>query len=113
MPDHSGKRQLDALGLAGRLTSMPNQALRVLHIDSARDYRGGQNQVRALMAGLRSVPNLSQTLVARPGSRLVDDALDLGVDTRSIHWGGAMVEGTLRCYAQVAHRSQSSALTAA
>lgn len=69
---------------------MPIKPFHVLHIDSAREYRGGQNQVRTLMAGLQHVPHLRQTLVARRGSRLSHEALDLGVEVRSVRWGGAV-----------------------
>ena len=69
---------------------MSNQPLHVLHVDSAREYRGGQNQVRALVAGLKGVPNLSQTVVVRRDSRLAHETTDLGIDTRSVRWAGAM-----------------------
>ena len=69
---------------------MSNQTLHVLHVDSAREYRGGQTQVRLLMAGLRHVPNLRQTLVARHGSRLSQSARNIGVDMRSVRWAGAV-----------------------
>ncbi len=62
----------------------------VLHVDSAREYRGGQNQVRALMAGLGGVTGLRQTLFASRGSRLAREATDVGVDVRSFRWGAAV-----------------------
>ena len=90
IPDPSGKRLVAALGLVGRLSTMPNQAFQVLHIDSAREYRGGQNQVRTLMAGLSDVPHLRQTLIARRQSKLSDEAANLGVDVRQVRWGSAV-----------------------
>ena len=99
---------------------MSIEPLRVLHIDSAREYRGGQNQVRALMAGLRHVPHLHQTLVAGRGSRLSQEALDLGVDVRPVRWGGAVdaaaLAGLVRALGDgwdVVHAHDSHALQSA
>lgn len=69
---------------------MSIRPLRVLHVDSAREYRGGQNQVRALIAGLGDVSSLGQTLFTSRGSRLAREATDLGADVRSVRWGPAV-----------------------
>lgn len=64
--------------------------LTVLHVDSAREYRGGQNQVRLLMAGLTRRRDIRQALVARAESRLVREAADLGVRVHPTPWRGAV-----------------------
>jgi glycosyltransferase involved in cell wall biosynthesis len=71
---------------AGKFTPMSTQPFRVLHIDSAREYRGGQNQVRTLMAGLIRRPHMHHALVASRGSRLADVAGESGVDVRPVRW---------------------------
>lgn len=62
----------------------------VLHVDSAREYRGGQNQVRLLMKGLAEERSVRQALIARAGSRLSWEADALGIDVRSVPWGPAV-----------------------
>lgn len=47
--------------------------MRILHIDSGRELRGGQHQVLLLMAGLRE-RGIQQTLLARKGSPLLEEA---------------------------------------
>lgn len=96
---------------------MSNQPLHVLHVDSAREYRGGQNQVRALVAGLRSVPRLSQTVVVRRDSRLARETMNLGIDTRPVRWGGAVdteailgLVGVLRERCDLIHAHDSHSL---
>ncbi len=64
--------------------------LSVLHVDSAREYRGGQNQARLLMKGLAGRRGVRQALIARAGSRLVQEARALGVDVRPVRWGPAV-----------------------
>lgn len=63
--------------------------LTVLHVDSAREYRGGQNQARLLMAGLARRTNVRQSLIAHASSRLAREAADLGVDVRGVPWRAA------------------------
>ncbi|MEJ2483101.1 MAG: glycosyltransferase [Gemmatimonadota bacterium] len=60
--------------------------LHVLHVDSAGEYRGGQNQVRLLMKELAALGAVRQGLVARSGSRLVREAASLGVEIRPVPW---------------------------
>ena len=64
--------------------------LRVLHIDSASEYRGGQNQARLLIRALRETTDLRQGLVASRGSRLVEEAASLGIDVRPVAWQAAI-----------------------
>lgn len=68
---------------------MSTRHFRVLHIDSAREYRGGQNQVRTLMAGLALYPRVRQSLAARRGSRLAGEAADMGLEVRPVRWSAA------------------------
>jgi glycosyltransferase involved in cell wall biosynthesis len=63
--------------------------LTVLHVDSAREYRGGQNQARLLMAGLTGRTDVRQALVAGATSRLAGEARDLGVRVHATRWRGA------------------------
>lgn len=64
--------------------------LTVLHVDSAREYRGGQNQARLLMEGLTGRSNIRQALIARAESRLAAEAADLGVRVHPTPWRGAV-----------------------
>ena len=64
--------------------------LTVLHVDSAREYRGGQNQARLLMAGLAGRGSVRQALIARAESRLAAEAADLGVRVHPTPWRGAV-----------------------
>lgn len=74
---------------------MTPSPLTVLHVDSAREYRGGQNQARLLMAGLAGRGDIRQALVARAGSRLAREAADLGVRVHPTLWRGAVDHGAL------------------
>jgi glycosyltransferase involved in cell wall biosynthesis len=60
--------------------------LSVLHVDSAGEYRGGQNQARLLMKELRAFGGIRQGLVARSDSRLISEAGELGVDLHPVAW---------------------------
>jgi glycosyltransferase involved in cell wall biosynthesis len=53
--------------------------LRVLHVDTGREWRGGQNQVFGLLRALRDEPGLEQILCAPPGSPLIARATEIGV----------------------------------
>jgi len=64
--------------------------LRVLHIDSASEYRGGQNQARLLIRALREATDLQQGLVASRGSRLTEEAARLGIEVRPVAWQAAI-----------------------
>lgn len=61
--------------------------VRVLHVDSAREWRGGQNQVRLLAARLRERGDVVQAVAGRAGSRLLSEAAELEVPTLPLPWG--------------------------
>jgi len=69
---------------------MISSPLTVLHVDSAREYRGGQNQARLLMAGLAATGSIRQALVARASSRLAREAADLDVQVHPTPWRAAV-----------------------
>jgi glycosyltransferase involved in cell wall biosynthesis len=60
--------------------------VRVLHVDSGREFRGGQNQVRLLARELAREPGVEQRLVTRRGSELARRATAEGVAVREIPW---------------------------
>ena len=61
--------------------------MRVLHVDSGREFRGGQNQVRLLVRGLTRQGDVEQRLVTKRGSELAQRAAaDEGVSVRGIPW---------------------------
>ena len=60
--------------------------LRVLHVDSAREWRGGQNQARLLARELAGVDGVEQAMLARRGSRLAREARALGLETIGVPW---------------------------
>lgn len=70
--------------------------LTVLHVDSAREYRGGQNQARLLMAGLSGRAGVRQALVAGATSRLAREAGELGVRVYATPWRDAFDYRALR-----------------
>ncbi|MBN1868563.1 glycosyltransferase [Candidatus Sumerlaeota bacterium] len=57
----------------------PPENLRVLHLDTGRSWRGGQNQVLSLCRGLHDA-GIAQWLVAQPGSALSRRAAEAGID---------------------------------
>jgi len=61
--------------------------VRVLHVDSGREFRGGQNQVRLLARELARESSVEQRLVTRRGSELARRATAEGVAVREIPWG--------------------------
>lgn len=64
--------------------------LRVLHVDAAREWRGGQNQVRLLAGRLRGRAGVEQAVAGRAGSRLLAEAAELGVATVPLPWRPAL-----------------------
>lgn len=60
--------------------------LRVLHVDSAREWRGGQNQVRLLVGRLDGREGVEQTVAARRGSRLLAEARAAGAEAVPLAW---------------------------
>jgi len=65
----------------------PSPPLRVLHVDSGREYRGGQNQVRLLARALARESDVEQRLVTKRGSELARRAAATGVAVREAPWG--------------------------
>jgi len=57
--------------------------MKVLHLDSGREMRGGQWQALRLVEGLRR-EDVDATLLARAGSPLAAKARDLGLDVRPL-----------------------------
>lgn len=64
--------------------------VRVLHVDSAREWRGGQNQVRLLARELEGRAGVDQALAGRAGSRLLEAAAGAGVETLPLDWSPAL-----------------------
>lgn len=60
--------------------------MRVLHVDSGRDYRGGQDQVRLLARELARTEGLEQRLVTRQGSELARRTAAEGLTVREVPW---------------------------
>ena len=60
--------------------------MRVLHVDSGREFRGGQNQVRLLARELARESGVEQRLVTRRGSELARRARAEGVAVREVPW---------------------------
>ena len=61
--------------------------MRVLHVDSGREYRGGQDQARLLARELARAPALEQRLLTRRDSELAHRAAADGVAVRGVSWG--------------------------
>jgi len=57
--------------------------MRILHLDTGREMRGGQRQVLLLMRGLRDA-GVEQLLLARAGAPLLDEARAAGFAARPI-----------------------------
>lgn len=64
--------------------------MRVLHVDSARERRGGQGQVRLPAARLRDREGLEQAVAGRAGSRLLETAGAEGISTLPLPWRAAL-----------------------
>jgi L-malate glycosyltransferase len=64
--------------------------VRVLHLDSGREYRGGQDQVRLLARELRHVDGLEQRLATRRDSELARRAAAEGVAVRPLPWAAGL-----------------------
>lgn len=58
--------------------------MKIAHINLAKGIRGGENQTLALINGLKTAPNLQQTLVCRKGSDLEKRAVADGIETLSV-----------------------------
>jgi len=60
--------------------------VRVLHVDSGREYRGGQDQVRLLARELAREPDVEQRLVTKRGSELARRTAAYGITVREVPW---------------------------
>lgn len=60
--------------------------MRVLQVDSGREWRGGQNQVRLLCRELGRDAEIEQVLVTRLGSELAQRAADGGTTVQPSAW---------------------------
>jgi glycosyltransferase involved in cell wall biosynthesis len=61
--------------------------VRILHVDSGREFRGGQDQARLLARELGREPEIEQRLVTRRGSELARRAAADGTAVRAVPWG--------------------------
>jgi glycosyltransferase involved in cell wall biosynthesis len=61
--------------------------LRVLQVDSGREYRGGQDQARLLARELVGERGLEQRFVTKRGSELARRAAGAAVPVRAVPWG--------------------------
>lgn len=61
--------------------------MRVLQVDSGREWRGGQNQVRLLCRELAREPAVEQVLVTKRGSELAQRAAADGTAVSETPWG--------------------------
>jgi glycosyltransferase involved in cell wall biosynthesis len=64
--------------------------VRILHVDSGREYRGGQNQVRLLTRELARVRGVEQRVVTQRGSELARRIAAHGVELRGVPWGPSL-----------------------
>ena len=60
--------------------------MRVLQVDSGREWRGGQNQVWLLCRELDREPDVEQVLVTRQGSELARRAAADGTTVQGVRW---------------------------
>jgi glycosyltransferase involved in cell wall biosynthesis len=59
---------------------------KIVHVNVARNYRGGERQTELLIRGLASC-NVRQALVARRGGELARRVRDVGVEVREVRGG--------------------------
>lgn len=60
--------------------------MRVLHVDSGREYRGGQDQVRLLARELAREPDVEQRVVTKRASELARRTAADGITVREVPW---------------------------
>ena len=65
------------------------RALRVLHVDTAREWRGGQRQLLLLAAGLRDA-GIEPLVVAQPASPLLHRLKSVGIASASFPMRSAL-----------------------
>ncbi|HID96146.1 MAG TPA: glycosyltransferase [Candidatus Latescibacteria bacterium] len=63
--------------------------MRILHVDSARTWRGGENQVLLLSSGLQERGH-KVSIACPPGSVLARRAADAGIDTKRLPMRGEL-----------------------
>jgi glycosyltransferase involved in cell wall biosynthesis len=68
---------------------------KIVHINTARGYRGGERQTELLIRGLAS-QNVRQALVARRGDMLARNVRALGIEVREVSGGRLSVIGATR-----------------
>ena len=56
---------------------------KIVHVNTARGYRGGERQTELLIRGL-ATRNVHQALVARRGAPLVERVADVGIEVRQV-----------------------------
>ncbi len=64
--------------------------IRILHVDSGREWRGGQNQVRLLTRQLAGEAGVAQVLVTKRRSELARRAVEHGVAVRDTAWSAPL-----------------------
>ena len=60
--------------------------MRVIQVDSGREWRGGQNQVRLLCRELAHEPGVENFLITKEDSELAHRALEAGVHVVGVPW---------------------------
>ena len=60
--------------------------MRVVHVDSGREYRGGQDQVRLLARELAGAPDVEQRVVTRRGGELARRVAAHGIAVWDVPW---------------------------
>ncbi len=78
--------------------------LRVLHVDSGHEWRLTRDQVSLLVAGLRRIPYVHQTVATLERSRLERAARDMGVPVISLPWAVGTDPRALRTLARHVRR---------
>ena len=61
--------------------------IRVIHLASGREWRGGQRQVLLLARGLAAVPDIDVSVMTGRGTLLDDRLAASGVTVRAVPWG--------------------------
>ena len=61
--------------------------MRVLHVASGREWRGGQRQVLLLARGLAESPSVDSAVMTGRGTLLARRLLDAGVQVHEVSWG--------------------------
>jgi L-malate glycosyltransferase len=75
-------------GRPGR--ARPPDSMRVLLVDSGREWRGGQNQVRLLARELVRVPDIEARLATRRASELARRVREYGIGLREVPWRASL-----------------------